>query len=172
MKVYLIGFMGSGKSTIGKKLAAKLGFQFVDLDKSIEERMGETIQDIFNLKGEDYFRSEETRQLMLLNETEDVLIALGGGTPCREENIEIIRSSGVSVYLKMSANELYSRLSKNRGDRPLLLSLNENELEAYINKTLSEREEYYNQSDLKVSALSFNAEKYDQLIKEIKAYSK
>ena len=172
MRVYLIGFMGSGKSTIGKKLASTLDYNFIDLDHYIEEQENSSIQDVFQLKGEGYFRKIESKALLQVSKMEKIVISLGGGTPCFEDNATVIYATGISVYLELSAAGLFSRLVKNRGDRPLLMTLNDNELKNYIEKTLEERNEYYQQANLVVSALSFSSKKYGELAKELKSYSK
>ncbi|MBL4653224.1 MAG: AAA family ATPase [Flavobacteriales bacterium] len=172
MKVFLLGFMGSGKSTIGKKLASKMNLEFIDLDKLIESEMECSVQDAFALKGEHYFREQETKALIKVSKQENVLVALGGGTPCFENNFEIISITGISVYLQLEKVDLYNRLSKNRGGRPLLMSLNENELETYINSTLDTREEFYKTADITINGKDFNAEKYQILIEEINTHDK
>ncbi|MBL4625288.1 MAG: shikimate kinase [Flavobacteriales bacterium] len=172
MRVFLLGFMGSGKSSIGKKLASKMKLSFIDLDRFIEKEIGCTVQDAFALHGEQYFREKEADALDAVSTKENVVIALGGGTPCFENNMELITKSGISVYLHMDRTDLYNRLSKNRGNRPLLLSLNENELEAYVSSSLDAREEFYNQATIKIGAKDFNAEKYSALIEEISNYDR
>ncbi len=172
MRVFLIGFMGSGKSTIGKKLATKAGLKFIDLDNEIENLMGFSIQDAFALKGEEFFREQEVKALKRCLNENDALISVGGGTPCFGENIQLMLNAGVVIYLKMTKKDLNHRLSQNRGNRPLLLSLNENELEAYINTTLDNRENYYNLADITVSGKDFNAKKYNELTEQIQNYVK
>ena len=172
MRLFLIGFMGSGKSTIGKKLATKMGLQFIDLDDEVEEQMGFTIQDAFALKGEEFFREQESIALERCLLKAEVIISVGGGTPCFGDNMRTMLEAGIVVYIKMNKRDLNHRLSQNRGNRPLLLSLNENELEAYIDTTLDNRENYYNQADISFSGKDLNAVKYRQLILQIENYVK
>jgi len=172
MRIFLLGFMGSGKSTIGKKLASKMNLKFVDLDGFIEAEMDCSVEDAFALQGEKYFREQEEKALIKMSKQDDFVVALGGGTPCCASNFSVIKSTGISVYLQMEKVDLYNRLAANRGNRPLLYSLNENELEAYISSTLDVREEYYNQADIVISAKDFNAEMYGMLIEKISTYDK
>ncbi|MBT6438513.1 MAG: shikimate kinase [Flavobacteriales bacterium] len=172
MRIFLLGFMGSGKSTIGKKLASKMNLKFVDLDGFIEAEMNCSVEDAFALQGEKYFREQEEKALIKMSKQDDFVVALGGGAPCFASNFSLIKSTGISVYLQMEKVDLYNRLAANRGNRPLLYSLNENELEAYISSSLDVREEYYNQADIVISAKDFNAERYGMLIEEISTYDK
>jgi shikimate kinase len=172
MRIFLLGFMGSGKSTIGKKLASKMNLKFVDLDGFIEAEMDCSVEDAFALQGEKYFREQEANALVKITKQDNFVVALGGGAPCFASNFSLIKSTGISVYLQMEKVDLYNRLAANRGNRPLLYSLNENELEAYISSSLDVREEYYNQADIVISAKDFNAERYGMLIEEISTYDK
>lgn len=118
--IILIGFMGSGKSTLGKMLADKLDCPFVDTDHYIEEREGRLVRDIFATDGEEYFRSVETNVLKeLLKEEDKKVLALGGGTPLREENRAILKDAGYVIFLKITPDEAYDRLKDDK-DRPLL----------------------------------------------------
>ena len=118
--IILIGFMGSGKSTMGKLIANKLGYSFVDTDQYIEKKEGRTISDIFTDDGEEYFRSLETDALKELLESEEKkVLALGGGTPLREENRRLLKEAGYVIFLKVNPNEAYHRL-KDDTERPLL----------------------------------------------------
>lgn len=172
MRVFLIGFMGCGKSTVGKKLATKMELDFIDLDDEVVNQMGFSIQDAFALKGEGFFREQEALALKRYQNTKNVIISVGGGTPCFGDNMRTMLEAGIVVYIKMNKKELNHRLSQNRGNRPLLLSLNENELEAYINTTLDNREKHYNQADIVVLGKDFNGKKYRQLIEEIENHIK
>ena len=172
MRIFLLGFMGSGKSTIGKKLASKMNLKFVDLDGFIEAEMDCSVEDAFALQGEKYFREQEANALVKITKQDNFVVALGGGAPCFASNFSVIKSTGISVYLQMEKVDLYNRLAANRGNRPLLYSLNENELEAYISSSLDVREEYFNQADIVISAKDFNAERYGMLIEEISTYDK
>ena len=118
--IYIIGFMGSGKTTAGKKLASLLGWSFIDLDKRIEEYTGKTIPEIFSQNGEDYFRIIETQLLRNLKSCTKTVISTGGGTPCYIDNMDFMIETGLTIYLKLTPAELKSRLSQSKGERPLI----------------------------------------------------
>ena len=168
MKIFIIGFMGCGKTTVGKKLAARLSLDFIDLDHIIEESEQMSIVDIFNKKGEVEFRNRETKYLSEIVERDNFLISLGGGTPCFNNNINLIKAGGVSVYLKMDSEDLYGRLKQSKSKRPLIAGKSEAELKKYIEITLREREPYYSLADLIVEGKDLDAEKYQDLVFEIK----
>ncbi|MEK6616439.1 MAG: shikimate kinase, partial [Bacteroidota bacterium] len=138
MKIFLIGYMGSGKSTVGKRLAEKLSrkeetnFDFIDFDKHIEKGTGKTITEIFASDGEEKFRMLEYEYLKKLLNKENSVISLGGGTPCFHNTIQLINKNGISVYLEMSLNALVARLSKAKNKRPLIRDLNEVDLKYFI----------------------------------------
>ncbi len=143
-KIFLIGFMGSGKTTLGKKLAVKLSKPFFDLDVEIEKLEGLTVNSIFEKHGEPYFRHLETQTLKeLISNNDSFILSLGGGTPCLQENIDLINSSGVSIYLKYDAEVLAFRLINAKENRPLIKGLDQNQLEEYIGEKLKEREHFY-----------------------------
>ncbi|WKZ68887.1 MAG: shikimate kinase [Melioribacteraceae bacterium] len=150
--IYLTGFMTSGKSTIGPILANVLGWNFYDLDKVIEEKENKSVVEIFDINGEAYFRDVENKTLKELSEQANTVIALGGGTLTNDENLDIIKNSGILVYLKVSPEVLYKRL-RNKIDRPLFkdLVLGEKSEEEFVQKIedlLERRENYYNKADL------------------------
>jgi shikimate kinase len=146
--IYIIGFMGSGKTTAGKKLASLLGWSFIDLDKKIEEYTGKTIPEIFSQEGEDYFRSTETQLLRELKSSSDAIISTGGGTPCHSDNMDFMLNTGLTLYLKMTPEQLRSRLLKSKTDRPLLKDLDPDGLLLFIEEKLAYREKWYERSDL------------------------
>ena len=148
MKIVLLGYMGCGKSVIGTFLAKKLNVPFIDLDHEIEKYTQQTITEIFQSKGEIYFRKIEHEVFKtLLNESKDFVLSLGGGTPCYYNNHELLnRNDVVSIYLKASVSTLVSRLSNEKENRPLLHEQDENSLRDYINKHLFDRNYYYHQA--------------------------
>ena len=148
--IYIIGFMGSGKSTAGKQLASLLGWTFIDLDKSIEEYTGKTITEIFSQNGESYFRNIETQLLRSYKAQTHAIISTGGGTPCADDNMDFMLGTGLTLYLKLTPGQLNSRLSESKGDRPLLKDLNQKELLHFIEEKLADRERWYNRSDIVV----------------------
>jgi shikimate kinase len=144
--IYIIGFMGSGKTTAGEKLASLLGWSFIDLDKKIEEYEGKSIPEIFSENGEEYFRITESRLLKKLDVGNNTVISTGGGTPCYSNNMDIMLESGLTIYLKLTPLQLRSRLSESKGDRPLIKDLDHEMLLSFINEKLSAREKYYKRS--------------------------
>lgn len=159
-RIYLTGFMTSGKSTIGPILANVLGWNYYDLDKEIVASEKMEVVDIFEKQGEKYFRSIERKKLEELSKKENVVIALGGGTIANDENLALVKETGKMVYLKSSAEAIYRRI-KHKTDRPIFkdLVLGENSKEDFItriNEMLSEREKYYNKSDLIIDTDSKN----------------
>jgi shikimate kinase len=155
-RVYIIGFMGSGKSTAGRKLAAALGWHFIDLDKEIELKEGKSIKDIFSGRGETYFRKLESETLKSLMLSCDSVISAGGGTPCWGVNMEFMLRTGTVVYLKMTPGELKSRLEGGAAKRPLIREIRPTELLKYITGKLAEREEYYLRAQIIVDGIDFN----------------
>jgi len=150
MIVALMGYMGSGKSTIGKKLATVLNYRFVDMDDYISSKENTTIPELFRTKGEIYFRKKEAFYLNeILNSKDNIVLALGGGTPCYGNNLSLLlNNSRVSLfYLKLSIPLLVQRLFKEKTNRPLINHLKtEEELTEFIGKHLFERTQYYNQA--------------------------
>lgn len=139
--------MGSGKSTLGKKLANKLNLPFLDLDQLIEEKEGKTIAEIFSQQGEAHFRDLETTVLkQTINQHQGFVLALGGGTPIFNNNMDLVNQNGTSVYLKYNAGMLSSRLLIAKQQRPLIAGKNETELKQFVTDLLSQRELFYLQS--------------------------
>lgn len=158
MKIFfLIGFMGSGKTHWGKIWSSALNIPFVDLDDAIETKEGMAINSIFAEKGETYFRKIETAVLHeIANGTGDVLISCGGGTPCFNDNMEWMNAVGTTIYLKSSPATLALRLQKEKGKRPLIKDVEENNLESVIAEKLSQREFYYNQATVTLPEENIN----------------
>ncbi len=148
MKIYLIGFMGCGKSTIGRQLAELLDFAFVDLDDYITEWQGKSIAEIFDTKGEKEFREIERDALGMLSGMVNTVIATGGGTPCFHDNLEWMQTTGMTIYLNTPTHLLAQRLKQETHHRPLLANLNDHELSDFIDKKIHERSSFYNQSEI------------------------
>jgi shikimate kinase len=159
MKVFLVGFMGSGKTTIGKKLANYLKCDFIDLDKLIEAKVGMSIVEYFELYGESAFRDLEREVLQKTDFPENVIIATGGGVPCFGDNMSWMNENGLVAYLSLSPKALASRLENSKTDRPLIRNLKGDELEGFISTKLAEREPFYSQSKFVVSASDLTAER-------------
>jgi shikimate kinase len=162
--IYIIGFMGSGKSTAGKELASLLGWAFIDLDKRIEEYTGNTIPEIFSQKGETYFRDVETQLLRNPQSQTNTVISTGGGTPCHSDNMDFMLGTGLTLYLKLTPKDLKSRLSESKGDRPLIKDLNQEELLHFIEKKLAYREQWYDRSDIIIDGVELDINLLHSLI--------
>ncbi len=145
-RIILIGYMGSGKTTLGKALSKETGLMFYDLDWYIESRMRKTISELFAEKGEEGFRKVEYNMLHEVAEFEDVIISCGGGTPCFFDNMDYLNQKGDVVYLKATPETLYKHLQMARVERPLLKGKSQEELIDYITTHLQEREPYYQQA--------------------------
>jgi len=142
-RIIFIGYMGSGKTTVGRALSKALNLPFYDLDWYIETRMRKKISDIFAERGEDGFRQIEHNMLHEVAEFEDVIISCGGGTPCFFDNIDYMNQQGDVVWLKATPEVLYKHLLMGRGDRPLLKGKSPEELITYITEQLTVREPFY-----------------------------
>ena len=149
MIVFLAGFMGCGKSSFGKRLATQLEWDFLDTDREIECRAGMTIPEIFERKGEEWFRTVEKEALDSLPAIQsDTVVALGGGAVCRDGAMEALNAAGKTVYLKMAPERLVQRIDeKGRDKRPKIKGMNDGQLLEYINKILPEREKHYNKAN-------------------------
>jgi shikimate kinase len=155
-RIYLTGFMGSGKSTIGPILANTIGYDFVDLDQSIERKEGKSISRIFTEEGEPYFRGLERSLLGAIAARPRVVVSLGGGTLVDPESFRLIRESGILVYIKLHPDLLFKRLQR-KNDRPLLLGdqgrrLSGEDLRRRIRQLAASREHLYAQADLTIEA--------------------
>ena len=165
MKIYLIGYMASGKSKLGKELSGLTGLSFVDLDKVFEERYRIGIVDFFDKYGDPAFRQIEHKLLLETAALNNTIIATGGGTPCSEENIWFIKSQGISIYIRMNAADLARRLKSVKRKRPLLKNVPMENLEQFIRNQLEERESYYLQADHIIAGPVDNPEALADLIK-------
>jgi shikimate kinase len=153
MEIVLMGYMGSGKSTIGKTISSRFDLTFIDLDTYIEQREELTIKELFISKGEIYFRRKEGVYLKEILETKtNYVLSLGGGTPCYGTNMNLIKESkAISCYLKGNIPTLVARLQKGKQNRPLIATLNDDELLEYIGKHLFERAPFYEQAAFKIN---------------------
>jgi shikimate kinase len=144
MNIYFIGFMGSGKSYYSKMLSREVMMPAFDMDHIIEDLEGENIHDIFYGKGEPYFRELERSVLKDLTKlNKGYLIACGGGTPCYQDNVDLMNAQGATIYLKASKEYLFDRLKNGRMNRPLISMMDNLELKKFIATTLEEREQFY-----------------------------
>ena len=152
--IFLIGYMGSGKTTLGQELAQVMGLRFVDLDDFIENRCQMSISDLFASRGESGFRSIEREMLAEVALMEDVVVACGGGTPCFHGNMELMNAAGTTVWLEVAAERLASRLCLPgmREKRPLIAGKSQSEVEEYVSKALVGRVPHYALAHIKFDA--------------------
>ena len=168
MRIYIVGFMGSGKSVLGEKIAAALKVPFVDLDKKIEKQEIKTVTEIFQRRGENYFRKVEAELLRKTKRHTDAVIATGGGAPCFHDNMHWMNENGITVYLSAKAAELYHRLLTDRENRPLISLLSDIGLLEFIMGTLGSRERFYAMAQVKLNAKTATAKQAIEAIKKAK----
>ncbi|HTF04555.1 MAG TPA: shikimate kinase [Bacteroidia bacterium] len=157
MRIFLVGFMGVGKSALGKGLAAELGLRFIDLDKEIEKHFGKDAAAVFASEGESAFRDVESQKLAEAIESDDFVLATGGGTACFGDNMQQMNESGTTIYLKMSTDHLMQRLEPESDSRPMLGGKTGHELWTLIHELLQEREPDYLKAHYKVKAWDLKA---------------
>lgn len=164
-RIIFIGYMGAGKTTIGRQLARSLGHRFYDLDWYIESRMRRTVRQMFDERGEEGFRKVEHSMLHEVAEFEDVVVSCGGGTPCFFDNMDYMNRQGATVYLKAEPDVLCRHLKMGRTVRPLLLGKSDDEVRAFIHEQLEARAPYYEKAKytLDVSLLD-NYEKIEATV--------
>jgi len=162
MKIFLVGFMGSGKTTIGRRLSGRIGFDFVDTDCFIEMQQGLTVFEVFAQYGEAAFREMERNILLEMQKIEYAVVSTGGGMPCHKDNMDIMRSIGRVVYLKTSPQTLTRRLLRSHTERPLIMGKTERELQQYITEKLVEREPFYSRAHIAMQTEHFSMEKLMQ----------
>ncbi|MEN8203641.1 MAG: shikimate kinase [Bacteroidota bacterium] len=165
-RIFLIGFMGSGKSTLGLKLARKIGYSFMDMDQLIEETAGMTIPGIFRELGEEVFRKWEHDILLELCASEKVVISTGGGAPCHKQMMQIMNEHGATVYIKLSPEALKNRLQNSRTERPLIQGKSDEELLRFIRSKLAEREFYYTQASHTVDGVNLKPEELISVLRD------
>jgi len=145
-RIIIIGYMGAGKTTVGRTLAQELNMTFYDLDWYIESRMRKTVKEIFDERGEEGFRLIEHNLLHEVAEFEDVIISCGGGAPCFYDNIDYMNQQGDTVYLKATPEVLYGHLKMGKSVRPLLQNKTSEEVKVFINEQLQVREPFYSKA--------------------------
>ncbi|MBS7285308.1 MAG: shikimate kinase [Prevotella sp.] len=167
-RIFLIGYMGAGKTTVGKALAKTTGLQFYDLDWYIEGRMLKTVPQIFAELGEEGFRQIEHRLLHEVAEFENVIISCGGGTPCFFDNIDYMNKQGQVVYLKVTPEVLCKHLKMGKTERPLLKGKTEEELLTFVTTQLASRSPFYEQANYTLDvSLMDNYEKIKITVAEL-----
>ncbi|HHJ10774.1 MAG TPA: shikimate kinase [Bacteroidetes bacterium] len=167
MKIFLIGFMGSGKSMFGKEFALSAGLFFADLDEIIEINEGKNISNIFAKEGEEVFRVLEHKALLqAINTMDDVVIAVGGGTPCFFDHMKLMNQVGQTIYLKYPPEKLFEYLKEEPDKRPLISGKSDEELIDYIRKKLKEREFFYEQAQHILSWPEISVEALKKIISQ------
>ncbi|MCD0486643.1 shikimate kinase [Pedobacter sp. MC2016-14] len=164
MKIFLIGFMGCGKTTMGKKLAKTLEYPVIDLDHEIEKVTGMPVSAYFAKEGEPAFRALESKLLKEFNYPDHCVVATGGGTPCFYDNMEWMTANGTSVYIQMPALALAKRLENGKEKRPLLRDLDEAGIVDFITQKLLERDPFYTKAKVIVNGLNLSPELLKQAI--------
>ena len=169
MIVFLVGYAGSGKSSLGKRLARRLGVRFVDTDKLVEQSEGASIADIFHYEGEEYFRIAERRAVeSLANECMDLVVATGGGLPTWRDNMEWLVRSGVTVYLRRTPEQILSRLSPHgRQKRPKFRGKSDEELLQFMHEHLAEREPIYEKADMVIDCEEVSDEEIVEKLSQV-----
>ena len=168
MLIYLIGYMGAGKTTYGKRLARDINYNFIDLDQKIEAEQGKTISEIFAEKGEDGFRQIEREAMMQTFGLENTIVATGGGTPCFFDNMQLLNQNGATLYIEMTPKALVWNLMNSHKDRPLLHDKTYEELVDYIDATLQKRLPFYTQARYKVDGIGITSQKMIEALHDCK----
>lgn len=172
MIIFLVGYAGSGKSSMGKRLAQRLGYRFVDTDKAVESSVGATITDIFYYEGEEYFRRAERRAIEdIVSAGGDIIVATGGGLPVWQDNMSWMKERGQTIYLRRDAANILARLSAyGREKRPMFRGKSDEELLAFMEEQMKLREPYYMQASMCVDcSLSSDDELLNRIVESIKA---
>jgi len=160
MKIFLIGFMGAGKTHWGRLLSEKLGIRFFDLDEQVTEQAGKSIPEIFATEGEEQFRLLEKEVLYIITESHDSFVmACGGGSPCYFNNIEYMNQAGTTVWINTQPDTLFERLVKEKDKRPLIKDLSVEQLRSFISKKFADRKIYYEQATVTVDEEPVQLEK-------------
>jgi shikimate kinase len=165
-RIFLIGFMGSGKTTLGSRLARKIGYEFVDMDQLIEETSGMKVPVIFSELGEEVFRKWEHDILIELCKREKLVVATGGGAPCHGEMMSTMNQNGNTVYIKLSPEALKDRLTHSKTNRPLIRGKSRQELLHFITALLETRELFYNRATYIVDGMNLDPEQLAKHLKE------
>ena len=164
--IFLVGFMGAGKTTLAKKMASKLGYQWIDTDQEIEKKEGVKVSEIFEVRGEAYFRALEKQLIDGLIPSEKMIVATGGGLPCFNNLMETLNQLGTSIYLERTPKELFQRVKQATNSRPLIAHKTDEELLEYIESTMEKRREIYLKSNIIADRFSQTPEKIIALIQK------
>jgi shikimate kinase len=164
MRVFLVGFMGSGKSYWGRRWAENMGFDFIDLDEVIEAKLGKTVSDIFEKEGEELFRQTESDELRRLDGRENTIISCGGGTPCFHDNMDWMNASGITVYLSSTPKLLFDNIMLDSARRPLVKDVNDAEILYFVEKKLKERIPFYEKATITLPVTAINDQSLEKLL--------
>ena len=165
-RIFLIGYMGAGKTTLGKALARRMNLSYIDTDHYIENRYHKKISDIFASEGEERFRDIEHRILLEVSEFEDIVVSTGGGLPCFNDNIDIMNNLGTTVYLNTSEEELAARLGVSKNVRPVLKNRSGSELVDFIKENLDKRKAFYEKAKIQFNAEQMCTDKDVEILAE------
>lgn len=152
MKIYIVGYMYCGKSSIGKRLARRLGYDFMDLDAEFERRFKLSIPDFFERYDETAFRKLEHDVLLSTKDVDNCVISTGGGTPCHHNNMNFIKENGISVYLEADTDLILSRRANSKKRRPVLEAMPANEVKTFVDEQLAARKPFYSMADIRCDA--------------------
>jgi shikimate kinase len=166
MNLYLVGYMGSGKSSVGKRLANRLDMKFTDLDTMIEDYANAPITQIFDESGEESFRSLENHMLNKVLQMDGLVVATGGGTPCHSENMPKMLEHGLVVYLNLPVHKLIKRVKQGNQTRPLIINKSDEELKSYVEEHFEQRRPTYELAHQVVNADRVNAQMLDGIKNE------
>lgn len=165
LRLFLVGYMGCGKTHTAKRLSKKYGLDFIDLDQYIESRFFKTIPQLFAERGEDGFRKLEHNMLEEVSAFENVIVSTGGGAACFFDNMDIMNASGETVYLKASAEDLFQYLKTAKAERPLLAGKSDDEMLDFIRTSLAAREPFYNKAKHIIDSMDESDVVFDELLK-------
>ena len=166
-RLFLVGYMGSGKSTVGQQLAEKLEYLHIDTDESIIKLSGLSIPEFFEIKGESAFREEETKVTQLISRLNNVVISTGGGLPIYNNNMRQITEAGLTIYLEASINTLMSRITHDGHTRPIHKDLSRDQLLQSINEKLQSRNNFYHDAHLTINANGSVGEIIDSILAKL-----
>jgi len=166
MRIFLIGFMGCGKSTLGRSLSSSLKLTFIDLDSFLEEKYFRTIPQIFAEEGEDAFRRKERNVLEEVSAFDNVVVATGGGAPCFFDNMELMNTAGFCIFLDVNIDSLISRLENAKTERPLIKGKSPEEMRVFIEGLMQKRRPFYEKAHYILKGDEIHPEDVIQLVKD------
>ena len=168
IRIFIVGYMGAGKTTVGKSLALRLNLNYIDTDHFIENRYRKKIGEIFAAEGEERFREIEHRALLEVSAFEDIVISTGGGLPCFNDNMTIMNNTGITIYLEVPEEELAKRLEMSKNVRPVLKKRTGSELIAFIKENLTVRKPFYEQAKIRFqSGVNYTKKDIETLAKKV-----